>query len=99
MAETALAIIAGAGLLYSGYAGERQATAARKGKHAQEKAQDAAEAASISQARQASEDEKRARQKTPDLNALLARELQPKPAQGSIDTNKLLLGRPGLLGY
>lgn len=99
MAETALAIIAGAGLLYSGYSGERQASMARKGKRDQDEAQAKAENAAVSQARQAEEAENRARQKSPDLNVLLARELKPKPAQGSIDANRLLLGRPGLLGY
>lgn len=93
-----LATAAVLGLGYSAFSGERQAAAARQGRRDQEQAQKQAETAAISQQRQADEAENRARQKTPDLNVLLSRELKPKPSPTSIDADRLLLGRPGLLG-
>lgn len=65
----------------------------------QEKTQREAEVAAIREARIGEEEENRARQKRPDLNVLLADQLMPKPGATGIDADRLLLGRPGLLGY
>lgn len=99
MADVALAVIAAAGLGYSAYAGERQQAAAKKGLRLQEEAQNEAQTAAIRDARVADEEENRARQKTPDLNVLLADQMTPRSGPTSIDADRLLLGRPGLLGY
>lgn len=98
MAATS-AVTAIAALGYGVYSGERQAKAAKKGLKLQQRAQQEAHAAAVSQARAADEAEGRARQKTPDLNVLLGDQLTAKPGPTSVDADRLLLGRPGLLGY
>ena len=95
----ALPIIAGAGLIASTYFGVKQEQAAKKGLRLQDQAQNQAEAAAASQARQAQEDENRARQRAPDLSVILGDQLTAKPGKNGIDADRLLLGRPGLLGY
>ena len=98
MVDYAVAGIALASLAYGVASGERQANVQRQGRRSQEQAQKQAETAVVREARTAEEADNRAKQKTPDLNVLLADELQPKPGKDSIDANRLLLGRPGLLG-
>ena len=94
-AVTAVTAIAALG--YGVYAGERQAATARQGLRLQDEAQNKAEAAAASDARQAAEADKRASQKSPDLNVLLG-DQTPKASQTSLDINRLLLGRSKLLG-
>lgn len=94
-----LAATAVLGLGYSIYSGQRQQAAAKKGLGLQQRAQKEAETASIREARLADEEQNRARQKSPDLNVLLGDQLMSKPGQTGIDVDRLLLGRPGLLGY
>lgn len=92
------AVAAVAALGYGVYAGERQHAAGRENRRMQERAQEDAEDAALREARIGEEEEKRARQKSPDLNVLLQDQLQQKPGPNGIDANRLLLGRPGLLG-
>lgn len=99
MAEVSAAA-AVAALGYSIFAGERQAGATRKGLRLQERTQYEAQNAAIREAKIGEEEEKRAKQKSPDLNVLLADQMLPKkPGQTGVDANRLLLGRPGSLGY
>jgi hypothetical protein len=100
MVEVASLIVAGLGLAYGAYSGERQAGAQRQGRRDQERAQGQAEAAVVSEGRRAEEEENRARQRSPDLSVLLQDQTrQPRAGSDGIDTNRLLLGRPGLMGY
>lgn len=96
MAEVT-AVTAIAALSYGLYSGERQAATAKKGLRLQDEAQTKAEALAASDARQAAEADKRASQKSPDLNVLLG-DQQPRANQQSINTDRLLLGRSKLLG-
>jgi hypothetical protein len=84
---------------YGAYAGEKQHQTAKKGLRLQEKAQQEAKDSTVRAARIGEEEEAKARQKPPDLNVLLADQLNPKPSQQSINSDRLLLGRPGPLGY
>lgn len=95
MVQAAVAI---ASLAYGVYAGETQSAVARKGRREAKDAQRKAEDAALSDAKLAEQEENRARQKSPDLNVLLGDVLRPKPGKGSIDVDRLLLSRPGLLG-
>jgi len=93
------AAVALASLAYGIYAGETQSAVARKGRREAKDAQRKAEDAALSDAKLAEQEENRARQKTPDLNVLLGdQSLRPRPGKGSIDVDRLLLSRPGLLG-
>lgn len=83
---------------YGVYAGEEQAQAGRRAKRDQDKAQTAAENAAASGARRAEEDERRARQRSPDLTGLLERE-RKRPGPGGIQIDQLLLGTSGVLGF
>lgn len=91
------AITAIAALGYSVYSGERQADVAQQNLRLQERAQQDADKAATADARRAAEAEKKAAQRTPDLNVLLAGEKRPA-GPTSIDTDRLLLGRSSLLG-
>lgn len=94
------AVTAIAALGYGIYSGQQQQAAARKGLHLQLQAEKNAENAAIREAKIGDEEEKRAKQKSPDLNVLLADQMLPKkPGQTGVDANRLLLGRPGSLGY
>lgn len=93
------AIIAGLALGYGVYSGEEQSRVQKVGLRRQKDAQDKAERDASVQARQAEEGENRARQKSPDLGVLLADVAGGfRPSQGSVNADRLLLGRPGLLG-
>ncbi|MEY5098085.1 MAG: hypothetical protein RJA36_804 [Pseudomonadota bacterium] len=93
-----LAAAAVASLAYGVYSGENQKKVAKKGLRLQDQAQQDAQDAAIRDATLAEEETNRARQKTPDLNVLLADQMKPKASQSAIDADRLLLGRPGLLG-
>ena len=95
----ASAIISGLALGYGVYAGEAQQSAARKGMRLQQTAQREAENSAIREAKIGEEQEKRAKAQSPDLNVLLADQLRPKVSRDSINADRLLLGRPGALGY
>ena len=93
------AVIAAASLGYGAYAGEEQASARRRGQRQQERAQDAAESAAVREGRVADEEANRARRKKPDLTSILEdASRQRTGATPSIDPDRLLLGRSGLLG-
>ncbi len=95
------AVLAGAAVLSLAYgidSGQKQQAAAKKGLRLQEQAQQDAQDAAIRDATLAEEETNRVRQKTPDLNVLLADQMKPKASQSAIDADRLLLGRPGLLG-
>jgi hypothetical protein len=83
---------------YSIYAGEEQARASRQGRRMQERAQGEAKDVTVRQARIGEEAENKARANRPNLDVLLGDELTNKPGPAGIDANRLLLGRPGLLG-
>jgi hypothetical protein len=93
-----LATAAVLSLAYGVHSGERQAKSARRGLRLQEQAQNDAQSAAIREARIGEEEENRARQKGPDLNVLLADQLKPKRGPDTMDVDRLLLGRPALLG-
>jgi len=95
MVQAAVAI---AGLAYSVVRGEQQAAAARRGRRDAQEAQAKAESAALADTKRAEEEANKAQQRSPDLNVLLGDALTPKKDQRSIDTDKLLLGRPGPLG-
>lgn len=97
--EAAGVLVAAASLAYSGYAGQQQKSAAKKGMRLQEEAQQEAQNAAISTSRKAAEDEKRARAQAPDLNVLLADQQKFKGGSQGINAEKLLLGKPSALGY
>lgn len=99
MVDYALAGIALASLAYGAVSGERQAGAARQNRRDQQKAQDENEAVAVRQARQAEEEENRAKQKSPDLNVLLSEQILPKPGASGIDAARLTLGTQRALGY
>ena len=85
---------------YQVYAGEEGRRLQRSGLRDQRAAQDEAQAAAVSSARRAAEAANRARRKAPDLDVLLGNELKPRSGKrDSIDVDRLLLGRPGVLGY
>ncbi len=87
-----------AALGYAIYAGETQAAVARKGRREARDAAAKAEQAALADARRAEEDENKAAQRSPDLDVLLADQRKPQRGSGSIDADRLLLGRPGQLG-
>lgn len=93
-----LAGAAVASLAYGIYAGERQASEARKGVRRQQAAEQQAEAAAMAETRRAEQEENRARQQAPNIDVLLG-DRPPKPGPKGIDADRLLLGRPGQLGY
>lgn len=93
-----LATTAVLALAYGVHSGERQAKEAKKGLRLQERAQQDAQDAAIRDANLAEEEANRAKQKSPDLNVLLADQMKPKASQSAINADRLLLGRPGLLG-
>src|SRR5262245_549434 len=93
------AAVAVVGLGYAIYSGEQQRRAAKKGLQQQQAAQNQAQAAAISQARQAEEEEQRARRKSPNLAVLLGEQQKGAPGSKGVDSERLLLGKPGLLGY
>lgn len=97
MVQAAIAIAA---LAYQVYAGETQRAVAAKGRREAQVAAAEAESAALAEAKRGELAENRARQKTPDLNVLLSDSLLPRRKQpGSIDINRLTLGRPGQLGF
>lgn len=79
------------------YAGEQQAKSQRKGLRQQNMAQQEAENRALRQDREGQIAENRANRRAPDLNVLLSQQL-PKPGATGIDSERLLLGRQGLLG-
>lgn len=87
-----------AALAYQAVAGEQQRKAGQRGRRDAQQAARLSEDAALSEQRRAEEAENAARQKSPDLNVLLGDERKRKPGPGSIDVDKLLLGRPKLLG-
>lgn len=96
-AAVASAVVAAAALGYGVYAGEEQAKATRLGRRQQERTQKQAEARAISEARRAEMAEAASRRKSPNLDVLLAGE-PAKPGPAGMNADKLLLGRPSLLG-
>lgn len=93
------AIVAGLALAYGAVAGERQHSEQRRGQRAQEAAQNAAERDASAQERTAEQEANRARNRQPDLGVLLNDVAQGfRPTQNSVNADRLLLGRPGLLG-
>lgn len=98
MTEVAGLVIAGLSLAYGGYAGERQATAQRKGAKNQREAQQTAESNALKQERLGEQEATRARQKTPDLDVLLGDLTKPKQSSLGINQSQLLLGNRFLGG-
>lgn len=98
MVEYLAAGIQALGLVYGVVSGERQAGVQRQARRDQEKAQDDAMAATVREARTAEEEANRARQRSPDVDVLLGDQQRRAPGPNSIDADRLLLGRPGLLG-
>lgn len=93
------AIIAGLGLAYSVYAGEGQKAEAKKALARQQVAEQKAERQAAAQTRAADEATNSARKKQPDLGVLLADVANGfRPTASSVRADRLLLGRPGLLG-
>lgn len=88
-----------AALAYQAIATEQQRGAASRGRKQALAAQNEAQAAAVAEAKRAEQADNQAAQKTPDLSVLLSDSLLPKrPKPGSIDINRLTLGRPGQLG-
>jgi uncharacterized protein HemX len=92
-------MIALAGLGYGIYSGEEQKRQAKAGRKRQEQQQRKAEHAAVAAQRRADDQERRASEKTPDLNVLLGDQALPKPGTRGVNADRLLLGRPGVLGY
>lgn len=99
MLAGAQTIISLGALTQSVNAGEQQHRAARRNLRAQEDQQAKAETQAKRQARQADEEENRARRRSPDLGVLLNDVANGfRPTESSVRADRLLLGRPGLLG-
>lgn len=98
MAAFTTAAALAAALGYQVYAGQKQAKLQKQGLAAQEREQTNAENRALRSDRQASIAENRAQQRAPDLGVLLGDQQAPKPGPTGIDADRLLLGRPGLLG-
>lgn len=99
MLSTAQTFISLGALAQSVNTGEQQKRGAKRSLRAQQDEQAKAEARAKRQARQADEDENRARRRSPDLGVLLNDVANGfRPNESSVRADRLLLGRPGLLG-
>lgn len=92
------ALTLGAGALgYGIYQGEQQAKLQRQGLRQQRQAEKTAEVRAVSEARRGEMADAAARRKAPNLDVLLGGE-PAKPGPSGMNADKLLLGRPSLLG-
>jgi hypothetical protein len=99
--EAIIAATAVAGLAYTGYSGERSASAQRDAQRRQGAAQDQAEAAAARQERAAMAEQQKAAKSAPDVMAIYDREQRRGGAVGPNLTNNagpLSLGGNSLLG-